>query len=101
MAAAGNGVIDLSIVDNLAAQRFETVVDGLLCRLDYRRRDTALVMEHVFVPELLRGRGIAAALTETALQTARRQGLRVVPDCPYVVAWLRRHPGYADLVDEA
>lgn len=90
---------ELPIVDNPAERRFEVVVDGLLGRLDYQRRNDVLVLEHVFVPEPLEGRGVAAALTRTALDAARSQGLRVVPHCSYVVAWLRRHPEYADLID--
>jgi predicted GNAT family acetyltransferase len=94
-------VTEFAIVDNPAEQRFETHVDGQLCVLDYRRQGTLLQLDHVGVPDAVGGRGIAAALTETALRAARREGLRVVPHCAYVAAWLRRHPEYADLVDDA
>jgi predicted GNAT family acetyltransferase len=89
---------DFAIIDNRAGHRFETQVDGVLCVLDYRREGASLQLDHVGVPDAVGGRGIAAALTEAAMQTARREDLRIVPHCSYVAAWLRRHPAYADLV---
>lgn len=91
--------MDVRVVDNPAQRRFEAVIGGQLARLDYQRRGGTIVLEHVVVPESLQGRGVAAELTRTALDAARSQDLRVVPHCSYVIAWLRRHPEYADLVD--
>ena len=73
-------------------RRFETTVDGQLCVLDYRVEGRAAFMTHVGVPPPVEGRGIAAELTRTAVTWARSQGLDVVPVCPYVAAWMRRHP---------
>lgn len=89
---------ELQIVDNTEKQRFETRVDGQLCVLEYRLIDGTLNIDHVGVPPPVEGRGIADALTEAALQSARQHKLGVVPICPYVVAWLRRHPEYAGLI---
>lgn len=90
--------VEWQITDNVEQQRFETHVDGHLCVLDYRMLDGALNIDHVGVPPPVEGRGIAGALTEAALQSARRGKLRVVPICPYAIAWLRRHPEYAGLI---
>jgi predicted GNAT family acetyltransferase len=43
-------------------------------------------------------RGLGSALVAGALDDARARGLRVVPICPFVDAYIRRHPDYADLV---
>jgi predicted GNAT family acetyltransferase len=85
-------------VDNVAAQRFETTVDGLLCVLEYRIDGKTLLLQHTEVPAVLSGHGIAAALAKFALDSARERGMDVVPNCAYVAAWIRRHPDYADLV---
>lgn len=82
----------MEIVNNLTDSRFETIVEGLLCVADYRREGTRLVMPHTHVPTVLRGRGIAAALVQTALDWARAEGLQVVPQCAYVATYMRRHP---------
>jgi len=89
----------MQIHDNLTASRFETVVDGQLAVLDYRREGNTLFLTHASVPPPIEGRGIAAELTKAALESARENGLRVVAQCSYVAAYLRRHPEYADLQD--
>ncbi|MEO8743292.1 MAG: GNAT family N-acetyltransferase [Lysobacteraceae bacterium] len=86
------------ITENIAEQRFETTVDGQLCVLDYRIRGNTILLDHTGVPEAVGGRGIASALVQFALDTARARGMDVVPNCSYVVAWIKRHPAYADLV---
>jgi len=50
------------------------------------------------VPGPLGGRGIAAALVETALAHARAEGRRVVPECSYVAAYVGKHPEHASLL---
>ncbi len=80
------------------ASRFEAVVDGRLCVCDYRRRDGELIFTHTEVPPALSGRGIAAALVQTALDWARAEGLRVRPLCSYVAVYMRRHPQTQDLL---
>jgi predicted GNAT family acetyltransferase len=80
------------------ANRFEAVVDGHASRLDYLIDAGTMRIHHTEVPYPLEGRGIAAALTRTAIDHARANGLRVQPLCSYVRAWLRRHPEHADLV---
>ncbi|HLP07598.1 MAG TPA: GNAT family N-acetyltransferase [Opitutaceae bacterium] len=78
--------------------RFETVVDSHTAVLEYVERGDALVFTHTFVPDALRGGGIAAQLTEAALQFARAHGKLVVPACSYAAAYLRKHREYAELV---
>ena len=80
------------------ANRFETEVDGETCVLDYRLDDRVMAMTRVFVPPPVEGRGIASRLTRFALDHCREHGLSVVPRCPYVAAWIERHPDYAELV---
>ncbi|MEO7062771.1 MAG: GNAT family N-acetyltransferase [Dokdonella sp.] len=91
--------MDTTIQRNEAAQRFETTVEGTLCVLEYRLRDGVLAIDHVGVPDAISGRGIAAALTKAALDMARLERWRVIPNCAYAAAWIQRHPKYADLVD--
>ena len=81
------------------ARRFTAVVDGHLSAIDYRLEDGRLVILHTGVPRAVEGRGIAAAMTRAALDTARAEGWRVVPLCAYAASWIRRHPEYASLVD--
>ena len=86
------------IVRNVPASRFETMVEGVLCVLEYRLRDGRFAIDHVQVPDAVGGRGIAAALTKAALDTARREHWIVVPNCAYAAAYMERNPGYRDLL---
>ena len=64
----------------------------------YVRRPGAIVFTHTEVPPALEGRGVGSRLARDALDDARRRGLAVIPRCPFVAAYIRRHPEYRDLV---
>lgn len=89
--------MSLDIRHDPAAGRFETVVDGQHCELDYRLAGGVMTITHTGVPMPVEGRGIASALTKVAMETARAEGWKVVPACAYAASWLRRHPEFADL----
>jgi uncharacterized protein len=88
------------VVDNKKRSRFQIVVNGKLARLDYLRDDHRLELTHTVVPEDIEGRGHGTALVRFALEQARREKLAVVPTCAFVRAFLRKHPEYADLVQQ-
>ncbi|HET7924734.1 MAG TPA: GNAT family N-acetyltransferase [Rhodanobacteraceae bacterium] len=82
-------------------RRFEAVVEGQRCTLDYELAGKTMTITHTRVPEPVEGRGIAAALMEAALSHARASGWRVVPKCSYAVAYLGRHREWADILLDA
>lgn len=87
-----------AFTDNRDANRFELEEAGHLAWADYRRRDGQLVIPHVEADHALRGTGAAGRLMEKVAQSARDEGLKIVPLCGYAAAWLRRHKDYSDLV---
>jgi predicted GNAT family acetyltransferase len=89
------------VTRNDARHRFETTVDGHTSVLTYRESDGRVTLIHTEVPFELRGRGIADALARVALDDVRQRGLRVLPLCPFVQVFMKRHPEYADLADPA
>jgi len=91
-------MMPLDISHEHALQRFGVQVEGHGCSLDYERRGNTMIITHVLVPDAVGGRGIAAALVERALETARAEGWRVVPQCPYAAAYVRKHPIWSDLI---
>jgi predicted GNAT family acetyltransferase len=82
----------LAIVHNQAQHRFEAVLPEGLCRADYRRVGDTMHLVHSEVPWELEGRGIAGELVQAALDYAAAKGLKVIPQCSYVRAYMRRHP---------
>jgi predicted GNAT family acetyltransferase len=88
----------MEVIHNAAASRFEARLDQGLAVADYHRQADRLVFFHTEVPFELRGRGIAGRVVGAALDYAQTEGLKVVPSCSYVRAFIRRHPEYAPLV---
>jgi hypothetical protein len=88
----------IEVRHNQLASRFESGAEAELSRLDYALRGEVLDLYHAEVPPHLEGRGIASAITRAALEWARANGRKVRPSCPFVNAWIRRHPEYSDLV---
>ena len=78
--------------------RFVIRIEGHEAELVYERRGDVLDITHTYTPPALRGRELAARLTEAAFAFARDNGLRVVPTCSYVALWVERHPEAQDLV---
>lgn len=71
---------------------------GHLAVAEYVPEGDRLVFTHTFVPPELRGRGIAEQLVRAALDDARQQGKRIVPQCSYVALFIRRNPEFKPLV---
>ena len=91
--------VELIVADNAEQRRYEArlgseVVGFLTYRVDPER----MKLIHTEVAPALEGQGIASQLVAGALDDIRRRGLTLVPICPFVRAFLRRHPEYADLV---
>jgi uncharacterized protein len=80
------------VTDNQAESRFELWVDGRLAELPYRRNGKRLVLIHTEVPVELEGHGLGGALVAAAVDRAAREGMTVVPLCPFARDWLQRHP---------
>lgn len=77
---------------------FTARVEGHVAYLRYLPAgERVLDYASTFVPESLRGRGIASAIVRHALDYARAEGLRVIPSCWFVSDFLKKYPEYRDL----
>lgn len=74
------------------SRRFFGLMEGRECVLSYTEAGNVWEFHHVYVPEELRGRGLAGELTAHAFRTAEAEGRRVRPICGYVRAFVERHP---------
>jgi uncharacterized protein len=79
------------ITDNPERSRLEITADGHLADLRYRRNGNRLVIIHTGVPTELEGRGIGGQLVAAAVDRAARDGMTIVPLCPFARDWLQRH----------
>lgn len=75
-----------------------TVEDRRIGLIDYRRHGDVLNFDHTEIDPAFEGRGLGARLVRDALDDVRSRGLTVRPRCSFVRVFIRRNPGYADLV---
>jgi uncharacterized protein len=87
-----------SILDNTDLNRFELDVEGHISFINYRRHGNVITMTHAEVPPALNGRGIGSALAKGTLDLVRSRQQTVVPACPFVSTYIRRHPEYQSLL---
>jgi hypothetical protein len=86
------------VTDNQAESRFEIRTGGHLAELIYHPHGDRLALIHTEVPEELERQGIGGRLVTAAVDRAAREGLTIVPFCPFARDWLERHPDTADRV---
>jgi uncharacterized protein len=90
-----------AVTDNPAASRYEMHAGAELAGfIDYRLRDTAISLVHTEIEPAFQGAHLATHLARYALDDARERGLTVLPYCPYVASWIKKHPEYAELVPQ-
>jgi predicted GNAT family acetyltransferase len=88
----------LAINNNTKKKQFENHFGGKLSVLQYDIDGDTITFTHTEVPKEVSGGGIAGTLAETALRFAESSGYKVVPQCPYVAAYIRKHPEFEKLL---
>nr|WP_294504784.1 GNAT family N-acetyltransferase [uncultured Rhodopila sp.] len=86
--------------DNPDRHRYEMAVGGKTAFVTYARRAHNIVLKHTEVPPALEGQGVGSALARSVLRDIRRRGLKVVPECAFIAAFIACHPEFADIVAE-
>lgn len=86
------------VVNNEAEHRFEITLDGETAFAEYRLVHGAIILPHTVTPKALEGKGLGSRLAVYAMAYAREHGLKVIPTCPFMAAYIRRHPETHDLV---
>lgn len=93
---------DHRVRDNGERKRFEIDLgDGSFAFADYNLLTGKIMFTHTEVPEAHEGKGLGGALIRAGLAAARERGLKVIPICPFFAAYMRKHAGEHDLLDES
>lgn len=72
--------------------------DGNVAEMTYSRASAALIIvDHTEVPEAFKGQGVGVALAKNAIETARSEGFKIMPLCPFMRAQFERHPEWSDV----
>lgn len=97
----GNAV-EITHSEDGAKGRYEARIEGRdgVAELTYSRlSDDRIIADHTGVDDSLRGLGVGQALVERLVSDARAEGFRIVPQCSFVKAQLRRHPDWSDVIE--
>lgn len=92
---------ELPVTNNEKQMQFEIHSNGELALLQYRFYKKDIALMHTEVPETLQNRGIASMLAHHAFEWAREHDKKVMVYCPFVAAYLKRHPEYNELIDKS
>ena len=87
-----------TLIDNAAEKRYELDLGDGMALAEYVLGRGLIVLTHTEVPPKYEGRGIGKELVQGVLEDIRRKKLKVVPQCPFVATYIRRHPEWMDLV---
>jgi predicted GNAT family acetyltransferase len=88
-----------TVTDVAERRRFEIAVDGVVVGFaEYRRRPGVISFIHTEIDSARNGEGLGTTLVKAALDVARAEGLAVLPYCPFVRKFIKRHGEYIDLV---
>jgi predicted GNAT family acetyltransferase len=96
---AASGRDNVSVTHRPEMGRFEIVLQGETAVLDYTVSNGRMHFVHTGVPVALEGRGLGSQLARAGLEYAKRENLRVVPQCSFIRGYLDRHPEYAALLE--
>ncbi len=87
-----NNFEEISLYNNTTQERFEMNVNGSIAFIEYNLENGLLTLVHTEVPETLRGQGAGSAIILKTLEYARENNFTIKPVCPFVVAYIQRHP---------
>ncbi|MFN8023707.1 MAG: GNAT family N-acetyltransferase [Acidimicrobiales bacterium] len=92
--------MDVTLVDEPDAERFAIRVDGAAAgEITYVFRHDRRIITHTGVDDAFGGQGVGGRAAAALLDLLRERGETIVPLCPFVRAYIERHPEYDDLVD--
>ena len=90
---------NLEVKNNQSKNQFEATLDGKTALIRYRKEaDGTLDLFHTEVPDEFEGKGVGSQLVKDALEQIKADDLKINPSCPFIAAYIKRHPEYQDLV---
>jgi uncharacterized protein len=89
----------LTFEDNRSKQHYEAKQGAeVIAFSEYRPMGQSIMLTHTEVDEKLEGQGVGTQLIRFALEDIRSKGLSVIPMCPFVKVFIKRHQDYLDVV---
>ena len=91
--------MEYDLIDNEARKQYEIHVDNYIPRIEYiKAKGDKIYLTNTEVPPQLEGKGIGNALVKQVLEDIKIKGLTLMPLCPFVAMYIKRHPEWKSLV---
>lgn len=86
------------LINNETSHQYEFNIDGFIAKIEYIRTGNKIYLTHTEVPGELEGQGIASDLIKKVLADIQQKELKVVPLCPFIDKYIKRHPEWDFIV---
>lgn len=86
------------LIDNAQSSQYEFRIEGHIAKIEYKKVNDKIYLIHTEVPNVLEGRGIGSQLIKSVLTDIQEQKLSLIALCPFVAAYLKRHPEWNTLI---
>lgn len=93
--------LKLPLVKNQVNMRFELKIGHAITFIEYKEHGKKIWLIHTESPESLKGMGAGTAVIEKTLSYIEDNGYKLIPLCPFVAAYLKRHPDWERVLDES
>jgi len=90
--------MEYQLIDNEEAKQYEFHIEGVITKIEYIKAQNNIYLTHTEVPTKLEGKGIGSSLVKMALEDIKKKKLTLVPLCPFVALYIKRHPEWKELV---
>ncbi len=90
--------MDVIVSENKEKKRFEVTLDGKVAVIEYIRAEDKMYLTHTEVPNEFEGKGIASKMVKQVLQKIKDEGLKLVPLCPFIASYIKRHPEWKEIL---
>ncbi len=88
----------IPLVKNKEKKRFEIDVNGKYAFINYGEFGNQIALVHTETDPELAGTGAAVAVVEKTLQYLETNSISLLPFCPYVFAYIKKHPEWKRIV---
>ncbi len=86
------------LIDNKELKQYEFHIEELIPRIEYIKAQKQIFLTHTEIPNFLAGKGVGKELVKQALEDIKQKDLTLVPLCPFVALYIKRHPEWRKLV---
>jgi len=86
------------LIDNEELKQYEFHIEEFIPRIEYIKAKNQIFLTHTEIPNFLAGKGVGAKLVKQALEDIKQKDLTLVPLCPFVALYIKRHQKWRKLV---